>query len=140
MKTLDEVIKEGSVCDEAEHCYSCRHTSAETGCDVNWEGWVSDALYYLREYQARDSMSRRLDLEDNEPLTWDELKQMEGKPVWVEYGINFNQKKWVVISKFHGRKNEFCYMDVTGDYPNEFWEKDMGADEFWQAYRKERTE
>lgn len=73
----------------------------------------------------------------NDPLTWDELKAMEGKPVWMEYGISFNQKRWVVIHSFHNT-GSFCYMDVSGNYPNTFWQKDMGEDEFWQAYRKER--
>ena len=78
-----------------------------------------------------------IDTIDNLPLTWDELRTMEGKPVWVEYGIGFNQKRWVVINSFHNT-GSFCYMDVSGNYPNTFWQKDMGEDEYWQAYRKEK--
>ena len=73
----------------------------------------------------------------NEPLTWDELRKMEGCPVWIEYGCDFNQKRWVIIHSFHNTRS-FCYMNVSGNYPNTFWQKDMGEDEFWQAYRKER--
>ena len=107
------------------------------------EDWnIRDAaIAYLKGYREvlLEYAQMKLDAVKNDPLTWDDLKQMEGKPVWVEYGCDFNQKRWVIIGSFHGRKNEFQYMDVSGGYPNTFWEKDMGADEFWQAYRKERA-
>lgn len=104
--------------------------------------------YYLKEFQAmQDEIAALPDYYElvnfwaesqaNPPLTWDELKTMEGKPVWVEYGIGFNQKRWVVIHSFHNT-GSFCYMNVSGNYPDTFWQKDMGEDEFWQAYRKER--
>lgn len=108
------------------------------------EDWnIRDAaIAYLKGYREvlPEYAQMKLDAVKNDPLTWDELKQMEGKPVWVEYGCDFNQKRWVIIGSFHGRKNEFQYMDVSGGYPNTFWEKDMGADEYWQAYRKEHHE
>lgn len=132
MKTLDEVIAE-----------------------LEDEGLFADALHYLKVLKdildplkvkkitheitcpQCNSVIAILFPESNDPLTWDELKQMEGKPVWVEYGIDFNQKRWVVIHSFHNTK-AFCYMNVSGNYPNTFWQKDMGENEFWQAYRKER--
>ena len=97
--------------------------------------------YVFQELESIEDMVLELsgiEEEDNDPLTWDELKQMERKPVWVEYGINFNQKRWVVINSFHNA-GSFCYMNVSGNYPNTFWQKDMGENEFWQAYRKERN-
>ena len=108
------------------------------------EDWnIRDAaIAYLKGYREvlPEYAQMKLDAVKNDPLTWDDLKQMEGKPVWVEYGCDFNQKRWVIIGSFHGRKNEFQYMDVSGGYPNTFWKKDMGADEYWQAYRKEHHE
>lgn len=100
----------------------------------------ADALHYLKVFQGLSKMwNDKLDKEqENPPLDWETLKQMEGKPVWIEYGISFNQKRWVVIHSFHNT-GSFCYMNVSGNYPNTFWQKDMGEDEFWQAYRKERT-
>lgn len=127
MKTLAEVIK--NLGDGTEHLSAIL---------VSKETW-GDALSYLNEYKELSKMwNDRLDKENsNSPLTWDELKTMEGKPVWIEYGCDFNQKRWVIIHSFHNTKS-FCYMDVSGNYPNTFWQKDMGEDEFWQAYRKER--
>lgn len=148
MKTLDEVIWAVENCDSAiDDCAHCAYYKED--CE-NLRPLRADALHYLQEYKTNledpDGDHQQLEkaqkllweFYQNDPLTWDELKQMEGKPVWVEYGCDFNQKRWVIIGSFHGRKNEFQYMDVSGGYPNTFWEKDMGEDEFWQAYRKER--
>ena len=73
----------------------------------------------------------------NEPLTWDELKQMEGKPVWVEYGIDFQAKHWIILPEMacsyrHDRysRDSFCLGVVC------FYKDDIGKE--WQAYRKER--
>ena len=72
----------------------------------------------------------------NTPLTWDELKTMEGKPVWIEYDNHLSGRKrikykvwdvidWVTEDLIH----------VKGDYS---YQKDEFGD-VWQAYRKERT-
>lgn len=152
MKTLDEVIKVFSEAIKEVGCGDCQFNDAESDdipCEMT-DCIFTDALNYLKEYKTNqedpDGDHQQLEkarnllwkFYQNGPLTWDELKAMEGKPVWVEYGCDFNQKRWVIIGSFHGRKNEFQYMDVSGGYPNTFWEKDMGEDEFWQAYRKER--
>lgn len=141
MKTLDEVIEAIEVCRD----------SYVAGKIIK-----ADALHYLKEYKNTDENYKKaiahvtevVDYyekmvadylaDNNPPLTWDELRTMEGKPVWVEYGCNFNQKRWVIIHSFHNT-GSFCYMDVSGNYPNTFWQKDMGEDEFWQAYRQERN-
>ena len=114
-------------CERAENIYKQKQKAAEDALWIYKDD--KDDLTALRAYRKEQY--------ENNALTWDELRQMEGKPVWVEYGIGFNQKRWVVIHSFHNT-GSFCYMDVSGNYPNSFWEKDMGADEFWQAYRKER--
>lgn len=144
MKTLDEVIELSERCTlpYPGDCLNCEYFEDETGYDCRCK-IIADALQYLKVLQK---MQKAQPLEKsewselyNQPLTWAELQQMEGKPVWVEYGISFNQKRWVVIHSFHNT-GSFCYMDVSGNYPNTFWQKDMGEDEFWQAYRKERGE
>lgn len=126
MKTLDEVI------DELED-----------------EGLFADALHYLREYkahqadwsyavanseqfaEARDKHIKALaDLKRNDPLTWGDLTQMIGKPVWV---IDANNKgRWYLVKAID---EEAIFTDFFGNsgigYP-----KDFGKT--WQAYRKER--
>ncbi len=146
MKTLDEVIKAFEQCKD-DKCYGCAyHEKVHANSCIAKRN--SDALIYLNAYQWQmtNPDGDHLQLEKcrallsdfyrNDPLSWDELRTMEGKPVWVEYGIDFNQKRWVVIHSFHN--SGFCYMNVSGNYPNTFWQKDMGEDEYWQAYRMER--
>ena len=60
----------------------------------------NDALCYLRMYKelADDSEAYR-EWRENPPLTWDELKGMEGKPVWLEYGVDLQIRRWVTLPK-----------------------------------------
>ena len=146
MKTLDEVIEAIRFCKSGDlsKCKDCPYIGT---CELDYAVLSDDALHYLREYRETKKHLACLDdaeirgdntqVVNNPPLSWDELKSMEGKPVWVEYGIGFNQKRWVIIHSFHNT-GSFCYMNVSGNYPNTFWQKDMGEDEFWKAYRKER--
>ena len=69
--------------------------------------------------------------DNNVALTWDELKQMEGKPVWVEEPKFFG-KRWVIIS---GMNDEAVFGSSIGSMV--FCTKDEQGTE-WQAYRKER--
>lgn len=118
MKTLDEVI------DELED-----------------EGLFADALHYLKEYrrdceelvEAAKSLTKKEHelavTEKNDPLTWDELQHMEGKPVWVEYEYD-GKGEWTIVRIVE----ENNMIDDIGAYPRE----QLGK--AWQAYRKERTE
>lgn len=68
--------------------------------------------------------------EANNALTWDELRQMEGKPVWVEY-INGGKRvdaEWIIIKKVKST----CIENTSGRFQADSrgWA--------WQAYRKER--
>ena len=128
----------------------------------------SDALHYLKEYQERlhnlQDMMDRYDIsvknyeeavencriaeqkywrmtnnvEDMSPLTWDELKQMVGKPVWIDSVPLI--RRWVIIKKFHpiGRNKNLFDMEVEDGA--HFLRKSMRRDApaWWQAYRKER--
>jgi len=98
------------------------------------------ALHYLKEYRdrAKELEDMRImyinaiaQLEDNPPLTWKQLKQMVGKPVWVEHKL---YKQWAIIQRFG---DGFDFVVFVGDelYAPEH-KKCMGEE--WQAYRKER--
>ena len=101
-----------------------------------------DALHYLKEYRETtgnpDGDHQQLikaqallqDFYRNDPLSWDELRQMEGKPVWI---IDANNKgRWYLVKAID---EEAIFTDFWGNsgigYP-----KDYGKS--WQAYRKER--
>ena len=121
MKTLDEVIK---VMDHVEFC--CTNCKLQFDCD-EVECFLEDALHYLKEFQGLSKMwNDKLDKEQtNPPLTWDELKSMEGKPVWIE-----PCKEWMLITEIETEPHIWLLSLDGMDY-------DMSLHE-WQAYRKER--
>lgn len=111
MKTLDEVI------DELED-----------------EGLFADALHYLKEYRKLDSLDAVAFSEDDNPeLIWDELRQMEGKPVWVERP---EWKEWLLVSEIDERKCEIYLRDKWGNGAIVNG-RNIG---YWRAYQKERHE
>lgn len=147
MKTLDEVIKAMENCygSDAECCDKCSYTMEVTGhgvicrkCDLE-----DDALHYLREYRKLDSLDAVAFPEDDNPaMTWDELKQMEGKPVWVEYNLHLSDKDarsrsrmWIIVQKIMPWRQDDELIYYSGFV---FSKKEIGKT--WQAYRKERLE
>lgn len=150
MKTLDEVI---TVLEECflknrkewciENCPYLQNNEQTCRKDV-----LVDALDYLKEYYYRDKKLRKVtnhvenvcmqyicmieELNKNEPLTWNELRTMEGKPVWVEFfyedGQHFDSN-WFLVNFV---SESFC--DVIGKLGT----SRLVKNDYWQAYRKER--
>ena len=155
MKTLDEVIEAQERCETYPNCHFCYLHSGPM-CE-----WIRDVLHYLKEYRSDKAMweaDRKgyldwieqykearekhqqavIELKKNPPLTWDELRTMEGKPVWIDSVPLV--RRWVVIKKFHpigGNKNLF---DMEVEDGAHFLRKNMRRDDpaWWLAYRKER--
>lgn len=139
MKTLAEVIKR---LEDDLHA-----TEADSQLIMLFDRDVVDALHYLKEYRTekktlRDSKEHYeywehkyyAELEKNDPLSWDELKQMEGMPVWVELP---EFKKWGLNAGTY--VDAFCHENITIKVLHDLWHLDkeqMGKS--WQAYRKER--
>lgn len=134
MKTLDEVIKTLEDCEVR-------------GGFFDWKYGISDALHYLKEYKrAKDELdSTRLAYLDvltdyvalkqwwaesqaNPALSWDELRTMEGKPVWYEHEF---WKGWIILGKVEQGVN--CEM-IPDREEKWYIVKDGSA----KAYRKER--
>lgn len=116
MKSLNTVIEVLEACQNGTiECFECpmRH---ETECEVK-----SVALAYLKEYQSTKD-------EDNQVLTWEQLKQMEGKPVWYEHEF---WKGWIILGKAEQGVN--CEMIPDRE---ERWY--IVKDGSTKAYRKER--
>ena len=160
MKTIDEVIKEIEefwVCpsnDEAdEYCllydiyqdalqYLKMYRSDQLTWEANQKAWdlVEEDLVNARmKYIAK---LKELDIGTlNDPLTWDELRSMPGKAVWITFAKTIrdemDRKGWFVIHQ--------CFEpEVVGEeavmYCNDmfyFPKKYQGTK--WQAYRKERV-
>lgn len=124
MKTLDEVIKKYEMCSSQITCSTCPYYQEICSCDP-------DALHYLKEFKRY-----RLATQKNEPLTWDELKLMEGRPVWVEWvevviGGSYSIRDWFLIEWIDNNNHEAIIRDRHG---NQILYRD-GSD--WQIYRKE---
>ena len=134
MKTLDEVIKGLDVCLNGKGCENCPYAVYDKdgfGEHFDCVKMQTDALHYLKHLQEYYEMSKKRH-EPNMPLTWDELKQMEGKPVWVETD---NVKFWTVVYNFRTICNQECLCCSKG-----YLCRSTHARGDWQAYRKERTE
>ena len=78
----------------------------------------------------------------NPALSWEELQQMEGKPVWVEHlkdGVVYKAGWCLIVQVDDSLPDIPCVglVDTDADYHNlEVEWMDMGQ---WQAYRKERV-
>lgn len=72
----------------------------------------------------------------NDPLTWDELKSMEGKPVWIERNEKYCYPRWFIIERIYKWDSiDDSTMLVQPD-DEELFLSEHGKT--WQAYRKER--
>lgn len=127
MKTLDEVI-------------TGMTELVLSGKTKDVKEVVTDALKFLKEFRGLLKMwNDKLDKEkENNPLTWEELRQMEGKPVFIDSRPLV--RRWVIIKKFHpigGNKNLF---DMEVEDGAHFLRKNMRKDDpaWWLAYRKEK--
>ena len=157
MKTPDEVIDDfEKACDLERRCEGCSGClGQEYGCPNDGAECVPDALHYLKILKdildplkikkitheitcpQCNSVIAILLPESNPPLTWQELRQMEGKPVWVEGGddsICWNHKSWVLIRS--DCENDDLIICQGADYGFAISKEDYCSN--WQAYRKER--
>ncbi len=142
MKTLDEVIDAMERC-SIPHYFDCKgcpyeDDDAEVGCRSDDRD--ADALHYLKEYRKLDSLDAVAFPEDDNPaMTWDELRTMEGKPVWIEVlsGKDWD-KEWMLLMGFPDDNHVRFKMGCKEDYRFIGRKQYLGKD--WQAYRKEKHE
>ena len=151
MKTLDEVITSLDVCINGKGCKNCPYAVYD---EDEFEEYTEcekqrvDALHYLKEYQRYQNTPSRNghmalvdyfeETQKNEPLTWDELRTMEGKPVWVEIlsdEIDLSSRWMMVSRETKAHSLPLAYTDDMGHWIYGH-EDDLGKT--WQAYRKER--
>jgi len=127
MKTLDEVIE------KIEKMWVCP-SSDEAAEYCDFMEVKEDAINYLKHLQEYYEMSRTPE-DLNPPLTWDELKGMKEKPVWVEDNIDEPEdltKYWAIYRRIEkAQETEYALLSDL------FYDKaEYGKS--WQAYRKER--
>lgn len=151
MKTLDEVIKAWSICfsdNSRSDCTECPYAD-EDGEAACFNHDRVDALHYLKELKrisarlekiALGNITETLEKLDNPALTWEQLKKMEGKPVWIEEYDPIDEKtgwhtaSWKLIEFINDE-----YFDVRdSDGEQKCYYKSENDCYCWQAYRKER--
>ena len=158
MKTLDEVIKALEFCQQMtageDHCHECPYAKKDRYNDWSFDCNDSevDALHYLKELLELRKTSQELrsdcealknfwaEQQANPPLTFEELKSMQGKPVWVEY----DPKRFPALDSCWG----IATTSFTSWEGSECWTLVRPGAEYvtpvaeygktWQAYRKER--
>ena len=147
-----------------EKCKECPyHEEDENG---KWLGsycgdFHFDVLHYLKEYRVvtdicykhgiasvwgqvlpdpdKTDWDKKMNFDDaydNDPLSWDELRTMEGKPVWVESSDSLNRRRWMFVGEWFD-DDEMRLFDMGYDYPD-YVSKNGYESGTWQAYRKER--
>ncbi len=125
MKSLDEIIKALSI-------------PAVNGYHYIDSNDAIDALKYLEMYKelANDS-ALFAKWKENSPLTWNELKQMERKPVWIEADNGQEQfKHWFIIDEF--TESDIPGIQIMWCLNAGFRFREQDLDKTWKAYRKER--
>ena len=135
MKTLDEVI------DQLIDCHTNWARWSQTS-DIVDRSAVEDALFYLKEYRddRNDLTALRAywaEHQANPALTWDELRTMERKPVWVEYNLHISDRDarsrmWIIVQKIMPWRQDDELIYYSGFV---FGKKEIGKT--WLAYRKE---
>lgn len=163
MKTLDEVIKANECCDHCEpdsRCEDCPYNGIGA-CALERE---TDALQWLKGYKVHIELDKLRDkygvtsqklrntsqitcpkchsefviLPDaNNPLTWDELRTMELKPVWVEW-TKTEESYWCFVGEWFD-DDEMRIYHIGRDYAD-YIHKTVYTPDIVQAYRKERHE
>lgn len=124
--TIDEAI---------EHCeeiaQDCELGEKPTVC-ADEHRQLAEWLRELKEYKTKNQ-------ENNEPLTWEELKKLKGKPVWVEEKYSFSDGwygQWEVIDEFWDDIYFYDepYVSMTDEENRR--KDDLGKK--WNAYRREK--
>ena len=103
----------------------------EKGLTVVNKYVLNDAVNYLKDYQE---MLANI---ENEPLDWDELMLMDGKPIWIEGSSVLAH--WMIIADIRPdcltcRGMLICRGRFGENVP--FYKEDLGRT--WLAYKKER--
>ncbi|MBQ6503218.1 MAG: hypothetical protein IJI57_04825 [Flexilinea sp.] len=162
MKNLDDTIKGLECClkpaDKLGNCPAeCPYIHC---CDPESNAIKADALNHLKEYKADIANRNKATAafmpgltEYNPALSWEELKEMTGKPIWCESGNSFHQwAGWYLVLRFWndefgehvivcGRSDDDESESTKYKFPKRYFsEVEVKNYETysWQAYRKER--
>ena len=143
MKTLDEVIEILEKVVKHDYVWFDEKTALMT------IETLTDTLQYLREYQWQmtnpDGDHQQLEkaqkllweFYQNDPLTWGELREMEGKPVWVEW-TKTEESYWCFVGEWFDDDEMRIYHMGRDDA--DYIHKTIYTPDIVRVYRKERTD
>lgn len=133
MKNIEDVIKALSICGRHPDCEGCPYEN------ISYPTEIGNTCKDIMHYDALYYMQNRIDeCQKANPLTWDELQQMEGKPVWVEIlsdEIDLSSRWMMVARETKAHSLPLAYTDDMGHW---IFGHEDNLGKTWQAYRKER--
>ena len=103
--------------------------------------WIENCKKAYDKYKSLELglIHAHADLLDNPPLSWDDLRKMEGKPVWIWISPRVKNTPgsghWAIVYRFNpigGNKNLFEMQMENGSRYKRKYQGDL-----WQAYRRE---
>ena len=128
MKSIEELINQ-------LECYPVSPSTLPMSVMIVKEEDINDAINYLKEYADRQENLDQFETYQfvhKYPLTWEELKEMVGKPVWMERP---EWKEWLLVSEID---NDKCEMYLRDKWGNGVLVNGRNVG-YWRAYRKERS-
>ncbi len=93
-----------------------------------------EAIAYLKGYQEilPEYVQMKLKAAENEPLTWEQLRQMEGKPVYWTHDL---VGEWLTIYGVPKNDDNVIYATTCSGVECWIYKKDMDR---YKYYRKEK--
>ena len=128
MKSFDEVIKALSICGRHPDCEGCPYEN------TSYPTEIGNTCKDIMHYDALYYMQNRIDeYQKTNPLTWDELRMMEGRPIWIEKSQDDEIKGWLLVLRTNAD-----VVTCTTKYGNNFYLYKSLYGEKWKAYKKEQ--
>lgn len=136
----ETVLKHGQEHEDRCQAEIARYQEAVKNCEEaenKYRKAEQDALKALDDWASRPvEENKKLVLTvDNPPLDWEQLKQMEGKPVWVE--MEGYSPHWGIVMNQDEKNGRLCLCGYD-EMPIRIEIYEEGEGKSWQAYRKER--
>ena len=135
-RMIEKVKQQGQEWEDRCQAEIARYQEAVKNCEL--------AENKFRKLEGEMNQLRRDFVEDikNEPLTWEELCKMIGKPVWIEDRLNSNSingkvSGWHIVSTVWNSENQRVWT-VSDLFNKRCFTKESFDSGEWQAYRKER--
>ena len=142
---VESMLKEGQEREARCQAEIARYQEAVKNCEIVENKHKAYELGYIHAMADYEEQKRFwTESQTNPPLTWDELKGMEGMPVWVEERLMIDGKerhdnRWFLVGKVTDKYMDGTDLEAELRYKRCDYAFDFPEHSHWQAYRKERT-